>query len=76
MKTILTIIKKEFARFFKDTRLMLTTLILPGLLIFAMYSLMGTIMENVEKDAAEEPCAVYVVGLPESMSPGSTPCST
>ena len=70
MKTILTIIKKEFARFFKDTRLMLTTLILPGLLIFAMYSLMGTIMENVEKDAAEEPCAVYVVGLPESMSPG------
>ncbi|MDE6791310.1 MAG: ABC transporter permease subunit [Clostridia bacterium] len=69
MKTILTIIKKEFARFFKDTRLMLTTLILPGLLIFAMYSLMGTIMENVEKDAAEEKCTVYVVGLPESQSP-------
>ena len=69
MKTILTIIKKEFARFFKDTRLMLTTLILPGLLIFAMYSLMVTIMENVEKDAAEEQCTVCVIGLPESQSP-------
>lgn len=69
MKTILTIIKKEFARFFKDTRLMLTTLILPGLLIFAMYSLMGTIIENMEKDSAEEKCTVFVVGMPESQSP-------
>lgn len=68
MKTVLTIIKKEFARFFKDTRLMLTTLILPGLLIFAMYSLMGTIMENVAKDEAETKCTAYAVGLPESQS--------
>ena len=42
MKNILTIMKKEFARFFKDRRLVLGTLILPGLLIFVLYTLIGT----------------------------------
>lgn len=68
MKTVLTIIKKEFARFFKDTRLWLTALILPGLLIFALYTLMGTIMESVEKDGAQETCSVFVVNMPASQS--------
>lgn len=43
MKTVLTIIKKEFARFFKDKRLVLS-LILPGLLIFVIYSFLGTVL--------------------------------
>ena len=34
--------RKEFARFFKDKRLVLGTLILPGVLIFALYTLMGS----------------------------------
>ncbi|MGN0484725.1 MAG: ABC transporter permease [Lachnospiraceae bacterium] len=38
---ILTIIKKEFARFFGDKRLFVTTVILPGLLIYVIYSFMG-----------------------------------
>ena len=40
MKNILTIMKKELRRFFGDRR-MLATLILPGLLIYVVYSLMG-----------------------------------
>lgn len=67
MKELLTIIKKEFARFFKDTRLMLTVLILPGLLIFALYSLMGTIMESVAKGDDRVPTA-FVIGMPESQN--------
>ncbi len=43
MNNVLTIIKKEFARFFKDKRLVLSTLILPGLLIFLLYTLMGSV---------------------------------
>lgn len=43
MNNILTIIKKEFARFFKDKRLVLSTLILPGLLIFVLYTLLGSV---------------------------------
>ncbi len=42
MKNVLTIMRKEFARFFKDKRLVLGTLILPGVLIFAVYTLMGS----------------------------------
>lgn len=41
MKNVLTIMRKEFARFFGDKRLVLGTLILPGLLIFLLYTLMG-----------------------------------
>ena len=44
MKNILTIISKEFARFFKDRRLVLGTLLLPGLLIFLLYTLMGSVL--------------------------------
>ena len=37
---ILTVMKKELRRFFGDKR-MLMTLVLPGLLIYIIYSLMG-----------------------------------
>ena len=40
MKNILAIMKKELRRFFGDKR-MIATLILPGLLIYVIYSLMG-----------------------------------
>ncbi len=68
MKTILTIIKKEFARFFKDTRLWMTAILLPGLMIFAVYSLMGSIMESVEKDAEEHTPTAIVVNMPGSQA--------
>ena len=35
MKAVLTIIKKEFMRFFGDRRLLLTTLLLPGIVLYA-----------------------------------------
>lgn len=41
MREIFVIVKKELRRFFTDKR-MLMSLILPGLLIFVLYSLMGT----------------------------------
>ena len=45
MKNVLLIIKKEFNRFFKDRRMILM-IFLPGLLIFCLYSLIGTVMEK------------------------------
>ncbi len=69
MKTVLTIIKKEFTRFFKDTRLWLTAIVLPGLLIFALYSAMGSIIQSVqEREQNYTPTAV-VVNLPDSFAP-------
>ncbi len=47
MKNILAIMKKELRRFFGDKR-MIATLILPGLLIYVIYSLMGgALSENL-----------------------------
>ncbi len=49
MNNILTIIRKEFARFFRDKRLVLGTLILPGVLIFLLYTLMGSVFFDSEE---------------------------
>ena len=60
MKTILTIIKKEFSRFFKDKR-MLATLFLPGILIYFIYSMIGGMMGSwmgVEEDQTYHVCVV------------------
>ena len=45
MNKLLTIIKKELRRFFFDKR-MLFTLIMPGFLIFIVYSLMGNFISD------------------------------
>ena len=47
MKNILTIFKKEWDRVIKDRRLVITVLILPGLMIFLIYSIMGSAMQNL-----------------------------
>jgi sodium transport system permease protein len=65
----LTIMKKEFSRFFKDRRMVLSTLLLPGLMIYVLYSFMGQAMAtNFSADETHVP-SVYVCGLPESVAP-------
>ncbi len=60
MENILTIVKKELKRFFTDRR-MLITLILPGLMIFLLYSLMGSIMQSSNEIPEDYTYQVYVV---------------
>lgn len=66
---IYTIFRKEMARFFKDKRLVLTTIILPGLMIFIMYTFMGNMMRNQFGVDADYVAKVHVKNLPESISP-------
>ncbi|MBO7218406.1 MAG: ABC transporter permease [Clostridia bacterium] len=66
MKNILTIIKKELCRFFTDKR-MLATLILPGLLIYFVYSLMGGVMKDMMKVDDSYTYSVYVANQPASL---------
>ena len=66
---IYTIFRKEMARFFKDKRLVLTTIILPGLMIFVMYSFMGNMMKNQFGVKEDYVAKVNVKNLPESISP-------
>lgn len=63
----LAIMKKEFARFFTDGRMVITTILLPGLMIFALYTVMGTAMKSaftVDEDYVPKQ---YVVDMPDSM---------
>ncbi len=66
MKNILVIVKKELRRFFSDRRLIATAL-LPGILIYVIYSLMGgALTEAFEEDEG----TVYVMqaeNLPASV---------
>lgn len=65
--TIITIMKKELARFFGDHRMVFTTIIMPGLLIFVMYQFMGdALMNQFTTDEFEPKCKV--VNLPEEWS--------
>lgn len=50
-----TIIRKEFARFFGDRSLVFTSVIMPGLLIYVIYTLMGSFMGNkVQEEMAKD----------------------
>lgn len=66
-KNIFTIIKKELRRFFTDRR-MLVSLLLPGLLIFVLYSVIGdmtTRMNSVDEDYTYQ---VYIINEPSELT--------
>lgn len=64
-----TIIKKEFARFFGDRQLLFTTVIMPGLLIYIIYSLMGSGIQKMVTEGAGEVVTMRVENMPESLAP-------
>lgn len=65
MKTVLTIMKKEFARIFKDKRLVLS-LILPGVLLYCIYSLLGGVIGDMVSPDENQTYKIAVVDLPAS----------
>ena len=65
----LTIIKKEFARFFGDRQMLFTAVLLPGLLIYIIYSFMGMGMKKMVTEGANELVTVCVENLPNSVAP-------
>ncbi len=65
---IMTIMKKEFARFFGDKRMVFTTVLLPGLMIYIMYSFMGSAITDQFTSAEDHVYAIHTVNLPDSLS--------
>ena len=65
--SILTIMKKEFVRFFTDRRMVLTTVIMPGLMIYLLYSFMGSGLSSQFETTEDFLAQVGAVNLPESM---------
>lgn len=67
-KDILTIIKKEFARFFGDRRMVFTTVLMPGLLIYVIYSFMGEGMTKEFMPDEDYVAKAYVENMPEELA--------
>ncbi len=65
--SIVTIMKKEFVRFFTDRRMVLTTVIMPGLMIYLLYSFMGSGFSSRFETAEDFKASICVVNLPDSM---------
>ncbi len=65
MKGAKRIIKKELARVFKDKKLIFTMFIMPAILMFAIYGLIGTLMKSMNNDITEHKDIVTVVNAPE-----------
>ena len=65
----LTIIKKEFARFFGDRQLIFTAVIMPGLLIYLIYSLMGSGISSMVTEGMDEHVTMRVENMPQTIAP-------
>ena len=64
---ILTIMKKELARFFGDKRTVAGVL-LPGVMIYVLYSFMGTAMGSVFGVEEDYVPSIQAVRLPQSIA--------
>lgn len=66
--SIFTIMKKEIFRFFGDKRMALTTIFLPGILIYVIYTFMGDAITNSFMPDAEYKPSLSVINMPESVN--------
>ena len=64
---LITIIKKELLRFFTDRRMVFLTILLPGLMIYLLYSVMGQALEKQFDEESYINSSVVAVNIPESL---------
>ena len=67
MKNVKTLIAKEFARVFKDRKLVFSLFILPAVLMVGIYGLIGTMAKNMSKDIQEHVSIVYMQNTPDEI---------
>lgn len=65
-KRLLTVVKKELRRVFTDRRLVFSTMVLPALSIFLMYSLMGNMISTKVDDISTNVPSAVVIDAPDS----------
>lgn len=67
MRNILTIMKKEFDRFFKDKRMVISTVLLPGVMIYLVYTIMGYAMGSQFNTEDEYKYKIEVAHMPSAI---------
>lgn len=66
MHDVLTVFYKELKRFWIDKKLLFTSVLLPGIMIFIIYSIMGNVFSNQALETSQAVSVVYVENLPEA----------
>lgn len=67
--------KKRVRPFFRDKRMLITTVLLPGLMIYVIYSFMGEGMMKEFMTDDDYVAKAYVQNMPEELSPALTALS-
>ncbi len=67
MNKTFIIAKKELFRFFSDRRLLISTILLPGLMVYVMYTLMGSAFSNMFGQGENAP-RVLALNAPASIN--------
>jgi sodium transport system permease protein len=65
---VTTIFKKELARFFGDRRMVLTTILLPGIMIYVMYQLIGSALVTQYSVEDGYQASVVAVNAPDTLN--------
>ncbi|NLG10418.1 MAG: ABC transporter permease [Coriobacteriaceae bacterium] len=65
---MMAIVRKEFRRFFTDRRMVLSVLLLPGLMIYLIYSFIGSAATDFLTTNEDYVPVIYAVNLPDSVA--------
>ena len=65
IKNIGLIVKKDLDKIFKFPRMLFTTVLLPGLIIFIVYGIMGSAMTNMEENIETHDSIIYIINQDE-----------
>lgn len=68
MKNIQTIVKKELLRFFSDKRMIFSVIIMPGLMLYLLYSVIGNGIGTMEAVNEDYTYSVAVENLPQQLT--------
>lgn len=67
MKNAFKVVKKELDKIFKFPRMIFTSLVLPGLMLFLIYAFIGAGFNSFVGETVEHISQIYVVNFPESL---------
>lgn len=65
MKNISLIVKKDLDKIFKFPRMLFTTILLPGLIIFIVYGIMGSAITTMEENVEAHNSIIYIINEDE-----------
>lgn len=66
MNDVITVFSKELKRFWIDKKLLFTSVLLPGIMIYIIYSVMGNVFAEQALETETTPSTVYIQHLPSA----------